>query len=287
MSSQENGIPGNIVRPTAESIVSSTNATPVKLTVTAHGYTSGDVVDVYEHHTNTGANGRFAVTVVDANNILLVGSVGTGVGGATGSVIGRTMGTTFAIPSDGDPRNAASVDVALEALADRTANLGTDIISGGYTCAQNGTILVLNDGGGQTHWADCTFTTGFAILTNVAESPYWDFTELNAGDLLDIEFTGSYHVASSPVTPALALGSVNFLPGASPGSLAVLSGSAACATATAASPVVLRGLFPVAFGGTIYGGSMRVGLMGKSSSAVGTLGMYGDAQVIYRVWRPQ
>ena len=287
MSSQENGIPGNIARPTAKAIVSSTNAAPIKLTVTGHGLTSGDVVDVYEHQTNTQANGRFAITVVDANSFLLVGSTGNGVGGATGHIIGRTMGATFAVPSDGDPRNAASVDVALEALADRTASLGTDVISGGYTLVQSGWIPILNDGGGQTKWAACTFSTSFAILTNVAGNPYWDFTGLNEGDVVDVDLTTSYSVASSPVTPALAFGNVQFVPGGSPGALAVLGGSAVAATSTSIVPLSMWAQVPFSVAPPLYGGSMRIGLMGKSSSAVGTLGLYGDAQLRYRVWRPQ
>lgn len=67
-------------------IVSSTNATPIVLTVTSHGYSNGDTITVAGHTTNTAANGTWIIAGVTTNTFNLVNSVGNGVGGATGTV---------------------------------------------------------------------------------------------------------------------------------------------------------------------------------------------------------
>lgn len=73
---------------TPKAIVSSTNASPISVQVTAHGYMTGDVVAIRGHLVNTNADvGVWTITVVDANNFTLNGSTGNGVGGATGHVL--------------------------------------------------------------------------------------------------------------------------------------------------------------------------------------------------------
>jgi len=67
-------------------IVSSTNASPINVEVTAHGFATGDKVTINGHLVNTAANGTWVITKVDANNFTLDGSTGNGVGGATGCV---------------------------------------------------------------------------------------------------------------------------------------------------------------------------------------------------------
>jgi len=67
-------------------IASSTNATPIQVTTAApHGYATGQKVTIVGHATNTNANGSWEVTVNGASTFTLNGSVGNGVGGATGT----------------------------------------------------------------------------------------------------------------------------------------------------------------------------------------------------------
>lgn len=68
-------------------IVSSTNATPIVVTVTGHGYVTGDKVTIRGHLVNTQANGNWNITFIDANSFSLNGTTGNGVGGATGHVV--------------------------------------------------------------------------------------------------------------------------------------------------------------------------------------------------------
>lgn len=68
------------------SIASSTNAAPIAITTsTAHGYSTGDTVFIYDHATNTNANGTWEITVTGSTTFTLTGSTGNGVGGASGT----------------------------------------------------------------------------------------------------------------------------------------------------------------------------------------------------------
>lgn len=67
-------------------IASSTAADPsVVTTSVAHGLTTGDVVEIAGHATNTAINGTFPVTVL-STTAFSVPALGVGVGAATGTV---------------------------------------------------------------------------------------------------------------------------------------------------------------------------------------------------------
>lgn len=79
------------------SIVSSTNATPIVVTISSANYTTlnpavGDTIVIYNHSTNTNANGTWKISAVNGtDSVTLVNadgsaSVGNGVGGATGTL---------------------------------------------------------------------------------------------------------------------------------------------------------------------------------------------------------
>ena len=74
-------------------ISSSTNATPIVVTATAHGFTNGDIVYIGDHATNTAANGVWKIANQAANTFELTNpvsaanAVGNGVGGATGYAV--------------------------------------------------------------------------------------------------------------------------------------------------------------------------------------------------------
>lgn len=78
---------------TPKAITSSTNASPTVLTVTSHGFSTGDQVLVFGHLTNTNANGLYTVVRLSANTFSLknvdtgADINGNGVGGATGLVV--------------------------------------------------------------------------------------------------------------------------------------------------------------------------------------------------------
>lgn len=77
----------NNVTPVA--VTSSTDATPVVVTATAHGFVTGQLVMIFGHTTNLAANGVFRVTVLTANTFSLQdefsGANIVGSGGGAGS----------------------------------------------------------------------------------------------------------------------------------------------------------------------------------------------------------
>ncbi len=74
---------------TPKTITSSTDATPIVVTCTSHGFSTGDLVLIYGHATNIAANGIFKVTRVDANSFSLqdryTGANIAGTGGGAGA----------------------------------------------------------------------------------------------------------------------------------------------------------------------------------------------------------
>lgn len=75
-----------------KAIASSTNATPIVVTSTSHGFTNGDLVFIDGHTTNTVANGFWKIANVAANTFELqrpdgTNATGNGVGGATGYAV--------------------------------------------------------------------------------------------------------------------------------------------------------------------------------------------------------
>lgn len=104
-----------------KTVSGATNASPIVITTTtAHLFSTGNLVDVEGVLGNTAANGSWYVTVIDSTHFSLDGSTGSGAYVSGGVATNRSMTPAFNIPSDGDPRNAASVSVPLEALANRT-----------------------------------------------------------------------------------------------------------------------------------------------------------------------
>lgn len=56
---------------TPKAVTSSTDATPIVMTVASHGFSTGDLVLQFGHTTNIAANGIFRVTVLSANTYSL------------------------------------------------------------------------------------------------------------------------------------------------------------------------------------------------------------------------
>lgn len=129
-----------------KNIISSTNATPIAITCTAHGYSTGDTVVISNHGINTNANGTWEITVTGANTFTLDGSVGNGVGGGTGSVRLRsntrvmlTSAVTQNIASTGPGRAAwtaaagGNVTTFLSTTTKEHSNSDSITIAAGFT----------------------------------------------------------------------------------------------------------------------------------------------------------
>lgn len=77
---------------TPVTVTSSTDATPIVVTATAHGFANGDRVMIFGHATNIAANGIYKASAVTANTFALVdefsGSsiAGSGAGAGSGGI---------------------------------------------------------------------------------------------------------------------------------------------------------------------------------------------------------
>lgn len=70
------GTYGAIPATGTKAITGATNTAPIDLTITGHGYQSGQSLDIASVGGNTNANGRWDITAVDANTVRLIGSQG-------------------------------------------------------------------------------------------------------------------------------------------------------------------------------------------------------------------
>lgn len=97
-------VAGEVVSGDAVDIVSSTNANPIVVEATAHGFLTGDVVTIASHLVNTSANGTWRVTKVDADHFSIA-VAGVGIGANTGTATwtgAKNTGTgTAAVYFDG------------------------------------------------------------------------------------------------------------------------------------------------------------------------------------------
>jgi hypothetical protein len=84
-------------------ITAASNASPIAVTSTAHGLTTGTAITISGVLGNTNANGSWIVTVVDPNTFTLNGSTGNGAysGGGSWSVTGLYTAAIAATSANG------------------------------------------------------------------------------------------------------------------------------------------------------------------------------------------
>ena len=76
-----------------QDIESSSVDDPIQITITGHGYSTGDKIRIANHATNTAANGDFTITVLSANVFELDGTTHTAAGSNTGTAMKMAFGT--------------------------------------------------------------------------------------------------------------------------------------------------------------------------------------------------
>ena len=72
---------------TVQAITGAANASPIVITITGHGYTTGDQVYIYDVAGNTAANGTWIITKVNDNTFSLNGSTGNAAYTSGGSCV--------------------------------------------------------------------------------------------------------------------------------------------------------------------------------------------------------
>lgn len=192
-------------------IDSTTNASPIKVKTTVnHGYGAGDRVEI-EGADDPGAAGVWNITIVDADEFTLDGSVGTLVGGAVGTVSNFTILPSATIPSDGDLVDATNANTPVE----NALNLGAypGIVNARwrivdvYNARLDDSTPVAN-----TTWSATTPST--AAWSWAQNSPVWIPGVGEApgvapifidGDFIDIEFSTTLAYTSAGVNAGIAI----------------------------------------------------------------------------------
>jgi hypothetical protein len=287
MSSIYQGVASNVSTGTTATINGATNATPIVVSTTAaHGYQTGDIVDVASVGGNTAANNSpnnpWTITVVDATHFSLNGSTGSGAYTAGGTSTNHSLTPATTIPSDGDARNAASVNVPLETALDRTEFLASRL--GKYRLI-NQYLKQTTDDTFAAWSTNAALNTG-AWVSLASADPMFTFTNpapvCSTGDVFDISFTttGSPTGVSEAVAPAVGFG-VELGGGAA--TLIVGCGQKLSHN-TVNTPICLRGLFVVPSG---TNQTFNFAIMGLGNNvSPPALNLIGHRMLIVNHWRP-
>lgn len=181
---------GNDAARAAINIVSSTNATPIAVTATAHGQVTGAVVVISGHTVNTNAVGTWKITVIDANTVSLDTSVGNGVGGATGTVTpngGASLadawkttgsGATAARTQPGDTIRFKASPYPTNTVVNGTWTDGPLSATQTIDSSTNATPIVVTKAAHSRVTGDTVLINSHAVNTNANGT--WDITVVDA-----------------------------------------------------------------------------------------------------------
>lgn len=230
-------------------ITSSTNATPIVVTATSHGFTNGDLVFIDGHATNTSANGFWKIANVATNTFELTNPVsganatGNGVGGATGYAI------NYGPSASGD--NWDDFDGA---LVGAKVNLGSPTVTAGVADAADTTftsvsgasveaVIIFRDTGtASTSRVVCLITGKFIVTADAT---------LSAGTTLVVEPL-PYGIPNSTVLAFSTGQSATLTAGANAGDRALtVSSTTITSGARALAPITGSGLPVTPNGGNI------------------------------------
>ena len=75
----------------SQAITGASDASPIVITITAHGHTTGDEGYIYGATGQTAANGRWIITKVNDNTFTLNGSISAGAAGTNGTFIKQAV----------------------------------------------------------------------------------------------------------------------------------------------------------------------------------------------------
>lgn len=126
-------------------ITNATNATPIVITATSHGLSTGNRVVITGVGGNTAANGVWTITVTDANTFSLDGSVGNGAYTSGGFVV--KIGThEFLSDVPAGARVATSGNLASKTATDGVAD-AADVTFSAVTGDQSEALVIYKDTG--------------------------------------------------------------------------------------------------------------------------------------------
>lgn len=199
-------------------ITSSTNATPIVVTATGHGLVNGDFVQIDSHTTNTSANGIWKVANKTSTTFELEGSVGNGVGGATGTLRQVNCRVVYF-----DTAPTAIVDECEVVWTGSTGLIvtlnGTPTAGGtGYTVND---VLTITTGGTGAQATVTTVSAGAVTAVTLLKGGNGGYTTgsgkattggTGSGCTLNITTVGSASVTRNNISPRSGGGCITFTP---------------------------------------------------------------------------
>ena len=290
MATTYTGIPGNVTTyttsPAAVFSTTGNNVSPIVITTTgAHNFQTGDRVQILgvtgNTNANSGINSPWSISVLTPTTFSLSSSVGNGAYVSGGLCFDLSLSPAFTLPSDGDVFSVAGVNVALQALGDRTQMLGKIVLSGaGYAGASAALIGQYVGGTNDDTWA--SWNSGNAANGSWQVSTTPDILFLSAsnircnhGDYFAINMTlGEATAAATPLAVGLAMkfgcdtaGSATFKPiGGAARVAAGYDGFVSLTTTKTASSSGAAASVLTSLGGNLF---KITGLAGVTSLAVG------------------
>ena len=151
-------------------ITSSTNTTPITISCTAHGYSTGDIVVITGHLVNTSSNGTWEITVTGANTFTLNGSVGNGVGTTSGTA--RLRNNTRVMLTTPVTQNIASTGPRTAAWSASTNATGERLV-GSTDFKQHGIVDRLSVNSAFTTGLAFWYPTGTLDLSGYQQVSFW------------------------------------------------------------------------------------------------------------------
>jgi hypothetical protein len=159
-----------------KAISSSTNATPIVVTATSHGFANGDIVYIGDHATNTAANGVWKIANQATNTFELqrpdgTNAVGNGVGGATGYAVnlGPSVASDFWNDFDGALVGALSANLANKTKTQGIAD-ADDVTFSAVTGNTVEAVAIIRDTGTPSTSEMVALITGRFIVTVAADA---------------------------------------------------------------------------------------------------------------------
>lgn len=165
---------GTLTGNAVKAITAATNATPVVITSTAHGYANGDVLVIRGVLGNTAANGTFVASGVTSNTINLttvadgLSVVGNGAYTSGGCVI--NLGTIGVNLSDINPARVSSDSAAFTSTTDALGVLNAANVSFAAVTGTVHGVAVYKDTGVASTSRLVFFLDGRTLLTAAADA---------------------------------------------------------------------------------------------------------------------
>jgi len=189
--------------------------------------------------------------------------------------------TDYAIPADSDSRDATSVNVALEALGDRTKYLHNRTDDAWRIVAHDSVAL----GGAPAEYRTLTETTAWTLLTDFADPAIVYFSDLKAGDVITVWFAAPLYILSPKTLTVEFLGKIDIGEGYAqmPGMYALTSKKELAEIQSAETSVAMNGQYRLADDATAV--TIRIEMKLNLSEAGSTITVYKPLSLMAQVIR--